>query len=831
MVDDQQGRTWVCVACWSDVLEQQPTCAKCLSPRPAEGWRSIPWTHKGRYLVQARLARGGMGAVFDAVDTHSDQRVALKLAQARRGERMVAVFEHEMELAGFLSRSPHFVTVFGWDGTEPAHLVMEFVDWPTLADLFARKGRFPLTIDEVARLGIGICRGLEVLDTHNLVHRDLKPENIFVQEGSRSWQVKLADLGAWQPATDPEASSRAITADHGPHLVVGTPAYMSPEQMYEGPLTRTSDVHGLGSILWEAATGAVPYPQQGPFDLEGVRERYHRCEHPPTRPDGMPEALYEAIVAALDIDPGKRPSAYRLRQRLERFLDRDLRDGQASTLNAEPDTTRRDPAITDPWDVTAPRRGSDDTTLERPVPADAGTSTFRQPRDPRWLVAAALAGVALGGVALLAGFVLHTVPLTLDIAPWATDVLVDGERVGEGSELRVPLHHALLPRTVTVLHPNFQPAELSVEVPWFSGVSERVSLELAQPLRWKPGDLPQQRVEGQQRAFRATRTALQGCLGAQELVAGWVEVRVDDSGLAKGVVLGGRAGENPKRARCLERQAAATRVPPPASGAFTRLFHHLAEGARYAEEAPEGLRLARLTQGSFRRPVGRRIGVVELSRPFYLSTTEVTRAQWLALMGEPPTGCAWPAAPPDAPATCVTWREAVAFTNRLSAVAGLSPAYVEENGAVRHVAHSSGYRLPTEAEWAYAAYAGQAPGATGVGEEACAGANLRDRNLPEPAVVCDDGATGLSEVGSYLPNDWGLFDMVGNASEWTWDRYGQLTTARVSDPTGAERGSERVVRGVDLDDPALVPLGGERSGIPENAATPDLGFRVARDGG
>lgn len=204
---------------------------------------------------------------------------------------------------------------------------------------------------------------------------------------------------------------------------------------------------------------------------------------------------------------------------------------------------------------------------------------------------------------------------------------------------------------------------------------------------------------------------------------------------------------------------------------------------------------------------------VTLSTGIWMQDTEVTQGEWSAIMGSNPViervqvfgvgkalDCAtWEGyfLVGDAmPVVCVGWDDAVRFANARSRKDGLSPAY-EIGEEVRLIPGADGWRLPTEAEHEIAAKAGtRAPFPTDR-DHLCSAANVRDRSAPElwgGEVPCDDGAPVLAPIRSYPPNRWGLYDLMGNAIEWTWDRYDPWPTGGL-DPTGPATGRSRTQRG------------------------------------
>ena len=167
---------------------------------------------------------------------------------------------------------------------------------------------------------------------------------------------------------------------------------------------------------------------------------------------------------------------------------------------------------------------------------------------------------------------------------------------------------------------------------------------------------------------------------------------------------------------------------------------------------------------------------VRITRPFFLQATEVTQGQWKALMGANPSW--FSSCGDECPVESVSWDDAVAYCNRLSEKEGLETCYA---GSTFKGLTCAGYRLPTEAEWEYAARAGT----TGV------------RYGDLDAVAWHDGNSAESPhpVGRKQPNAWGLYDMLGNVWEWTTDSDGEYSNTSVTDPLGSGDGSRRVIRG------------------------------------
>lgn len=210
--------------------------------------------------------------------------------------------------------------------------------------------------------------------------------------------------------------------------------------------------------------------------------------------------------------------------------------------------------------------------------------------------------------------------------------------------------------------------------------------------------------------------------------------------------------------------------------------------------------------------------LVKLTRDFLMASTEVTQAQWRAIMGTDPSksgGCE------NCPVESVTWLQAVEFLNLLSAREDLEPAYRVDESVVRWEPGAEGYRLPTEAEWEWAARAGV---------KATRPTEMDEKKLAREAWYMLNSSWQLHPVATVAPSAYGLFDMQGNVWEWCWDRYGPYPSGPVIDPRGPEEGDIRVGRGGSAYDSARqcrIARRGNR--LPAGESNFSVGFRAARD--
>jgi serine/threonine-protein kinase len=276
-----------------------------------------------RYEIEALLGEGGMGVVYRGRHVRIGRLFAIKVLHRRLAHsKVIQRFEREAELAGRLSH-PNVVPVVDLSTSEAGdlYLVMDFVEGPSLADLLAEA---PMPAERVLHLARQLCDGLGHAHAMGLVHRDFKPENVIVARDSRGFeQPRIVDFGVAILRDDMrEATERGdrLTTDG---MVVGTPHYMSPEQIRGEAIDARSDLFALGIILFELLTARLP------FDGDGADvARANLMAHTPRMKARMPTAevdpVLEALVARLlEKDPARRPqSAAEVRELLD-LVERD----------------------------------------------------------------------------------------------------------------------------------------------------------------------------------------------------------------------------------------------------------------------------------------------------------------------------------------------------------------------------------------------------------------------------------------------------------------------------------------------------------------------------
>lgn len=268
----------------------------------------------GRYTIENQLGKGAMGAVYRGVDPRINRVVAIKtlnLQQEFEAEELEQVkerFFHEAEVAGRLNH-PHIVTIYDvGEDHGLGYIAMELVDGHDMRRYTRKEGLLP--INRIMEMAAQIAEALDFAHRNGVVHRDIKPSNIMLDKTGR--QVKVADFGIARIGS----SGKTRTG-----TVLGTPPYMSPEQLSGRPLDGRSDLFSLGVVLFELVSG------RRPFEGDTVATLMTRIANEP-HPDlmalrgGVPACLRNIIDKALEKDVNKRyPNAGAMRLALLRCIE------------------------------------------------------------------------------------------------------------------------------------------------------------------------------------------------------------------------------------------------------------------------------------------------------------------------------------------------------------------------------------------------------------------------------------------------------------------------------------------------------------------------------
>ncbi|HEX2258846.1 MAG TPA: serine/threonine-protein kinase, partial [Actinomycetota bacterium] len=264
----------------------------------------------GRFVLQEPLGQGGMGTVWRAQDQILGRTVALKevsLPPSVPQEERQAMRQRVLREARAAAKLNHPAAVTVFDVIEEGDntfIAMEIVESPTLAQLVTEEGT--LSPDRAASIGLRVLEALEAAHGHGIVHRDVKPANVIVGEE----HVKLADFGVASVKGDPRLTATG--------LLLGSPSYMSPEQVEGKAAGPPSDLWALGATMYFAVEG------RGPFDRPGPLPTLMAISKEDLTPPEHAGPLTRVIVSLLNKDPDRRPLAGRLRIMLEDVIETSL---------------------------------------------------------------------------------------------------------------------------------------------------------------------------------------------------------------------------------------------------------------------------------------------------------------------------------------------------------------------------------------------------------------------------------------------------------------------------------------------------------------------------
>ncbi|MCP4449781.1 MAG: serine/threonine protein kinase [Myxococcales bacterium] len=242
-----------------------PRAAKSLDRGPRQQVAQVGMM-LGRYQLVSELGEGGMATVFGARDTKLERDVAVKVMFPHLARRQEAAsrFKREARAAAGLDHE-HILRVFDVGGGQiegdvlvPPYIVLELIDGSSLDDFFQEHD--PPLSEVVAAIGVALCRGLDQAHASGIVHRDIKPANVMVTKKGR---LVLADFGVARVGDDDSVVTRT-------GAVLGTPAYMSPEQASGEEVDARSDLYSLGATLYRLATGSVPYGGSSAQVISGI---------------------------------------------------------------------------------------------------------------------------------------------------------------------------------------------------------------------------------------------------------------------------------------------------------------------------------------------------------------------------------------------------------------------------------------------------------------------------------------------------------------------------------------------------------------------------------
>jgi beta-lactam-binding protein with PASTA domain/tRNA A-37 threonylcarbamoyl transferase component Bud32 len=400
----------------------------------------------GRYTVTARIAHGGMATVYQATDTRLDREVALKVmhAELARDEEFVRRFIGEAKSVARLSHQ-NVVAVFDQGADGPyLYLAMEYVPGRTLKELLRDSGRFP----PAAALEImaGVLDGLAAAHASGIVHRDVKPENVLLTADGR---IKVADFGL--------ARAQSAAGHTRAGLLVGTVAYVPPEQVTGGTTGPRGDVYSAGVMLFELLTGRLPFTGDTPLSI-AYQHVNADVPAPSAVVPGIGAPVDQLVLAATSRDPARRPADAGEFLRAVQHVREGLVESSGLTgvmgagvqgLSEAPWLDLDAPAVTDGRWARQFNGGGHEDSHTLVVDREDGGGRHHIGREPflgRWLfgprllvvvlVVALGLGLGLGGWWLFSGRFAHVPVVAADSVGQATAILTgDGFIVRQGARV------------------------------------------------------------------------------------------------------------------------------------------------------------------------------------------------------------------------------------------------------------------------------------------------------------------------------------------------------------------------------------------------------------
>ena len=272
-----------------------------------------------RYSIARTLGRGGVAEVFLAHDGVLGRDVALKILNRERSrdDEYVERFRREAQSAAALSH-PNIVSIYDRGEAEDGscYICMEYLPGGTLKDRISRDGRLAPSV--VAEVAMQISGALDAAHERGVIHRDIKPQNVLI---TRSGDVKVADFGI--------ALAESETSITRANRVLGTAAYMSPEQATGGRVGPRSDLYSLGVVMYEMLTGEVPFEGDDPVAV--ATKHVNATPRPPREiVRDIPAGLNDLVLRLLSKNPGDRPAS-------ADALVGDIRNSMKEEFRSEPE--------------------------------------------------------------------------------------------------------------------------------------------------------------------------------------------------------------------------------------------------------------------------------------------------------------------------------------------------------------------------------------------------------------------------------------------------------------------------------------------------------------
>ncbi len=304
-------------------------------PTPASTDEEVPELVAGRYKILRWIGGGGMGRVYEALDTELHEKVALKVLRAGMSEEALERFRREVKLTRRIQH-PNVARMFDiGDHETQKFLTMELIDGESLT----RETRSVMPVARVIDVGRQIAEGLAAAHAKSVIHRDLKPDNVLIER--RTGRAVLTDFGIARGTDDPSVTQVGS--------IVGTPRYMAPEQLAGQEADARSDVFALGVILYEAIAGQRPWRGDNAIAVAVSQATQIPMPLPPT----TPRELADAIAHCLELESERRPTS--ARELAERFASMSAPVTQTRLVRpSRPPRTMQTPSTSSPSSPSSP---------------------------------------------------------------------------------------------------------------------------------------------------------------------------------------------------------------------------------------------------------------------------------------------------------------------------------------------------------------------------------------------------------------------------------------------------------------------------------------------